>query len=77
MTMLSRIKAWCSVRKAKKMQRLYWAGYHFAAGNLLSGRASPMGLEAMQPNDRNSFDTGMDNAIRDAIEAKICEDDRI
>lgn len=61
------IKSWFTKRKEARAKETFERGYDYAAGQLLRG-VSPEALEQQQADnlvDRNKFDAGVSEALRD------------
>lgn len=65
------LMTWLKKRRAEQRKELSERGYDFAAGALLRG-TSPESLEALTDNcfDRNEFDAGITDALRDWARAQ-------
>ena len=76
--MIYEIKQSFRMRNALKQKKLFNKGFDYAAGCLLRSEKTPFELEAEEVTDyHNSFDEGMDCAIRLLCVYRVCNDDRI
>ena len=69
-------------RKRRNETALYDRGFDYAIGALVRGHKTPRELNTEQAweevgESRNSFDYGMNAAIRDAIKLGIVKDNRV
>jgi len=65
----------CPMEKEDMTER-FRKGYDYAAGSLLRREKTPRELDELE-SYRDDFDKGMDRAIDDAVQAKLCVDDRV
>ena len=70
------IHEWMKRRRAKRIERLWKAGYDYAAGRLLRSETTPQGLEWEQAGRYTAFDKGMDSAMTRLCMARVIKDDR-
>jgi len=75
---IERLKLYFTKKRETQKQSLYIEGFNYALGALVRHEKTPIELDSEQYLDyKGSFDTGINDAINEAIKLKIVMDDRI